>query len=75
MDYVGRGMLDPNFAQVAFNLTDPKKISKIVESEFGFHIIQLIDKRGDRIKVRPSCADRVSSRKLSISPSCVWILW
>ena len=52
MDYVGRGMLDPNFAQVAFNLTDPKKISKIVESEFGFHIIQLIDKRGDRIKVR-----------------------
>lgn len=52
MDYVGRGMLDPNFAQVAFNLTDPKKISKVVESEFGFHIIQLIDKRGDKIKVR-----------------------
>ena len=52
MDYVGRGMLDPAFANVAFNLTDPKKISKIVESEFGFHIIQLIDKRGDRIKVR-----------------------
>lgn len=52
MDYVGRGMLDPAFAQVAFNLTDPKKISKIVESEFGFHIIQLVDKRGDKIKVR-----------------------
>ena len=52
MDYVGRGMLDPAFANVAFNLTDPKKISKIVESEFGYHIIQLIDKRGDKIKVR-----------------------
>lgn len=52
MDYVGRGMLDPAFAAVAFNLTDPKKISKIVESEFGFHIIQLVDKRGDKIKVR-----------------------
>ena len=52
MDYVGRGMLDPAFASVAFNLTDPKKISKIVESEYGFHIIQLIDKRGDKIKVR-----------------------
>ena len=52
MDYIGRGMLDPAFANVAFNLTDPKKISKIVETEFGFHIIQLIDKRGDRIKVR-----------------------
>ena len=52
MDYVGRTILDPAFAAVAFNLTDPKKISKIVESEFGFHIIQLIDKRGDKIKVR-----------------------
>ncbi len=52
LDYTGRGMLDPAFAQVAFNLTDPKKISKIVESEFGFHIIQFVDKRGDKVKVR-----------------------
>lgn len=52
LDYTGRGMLDPAFANVAFNLTDPKKISKVVESEFGFHIIQLIDKRGDKIKCR-----------------------
>lgn len=52
LDYTGRGMLDPAFANVAFNLTDPKKISKIVETEFGFHIIQLIDKRGDKIKCR-----------------------
>ncbi|MDD5896013.1 MAG: peptidylprolyl isomerase [Prevotellaceae bacterium] len=52
LDYTGRGMLDPAFANVAFNLTDPKKVSKIVESEFGYHIIQLIDKRGDKIKVR-----------------------
>lgn len=51
-DYIGRGLLDPAFANVAFNLTDPKKISKIVETEFGYHIIQLIDKRGDKIKVR-----------------------
>ena len=52
LDYTGRGTLDPAFAGVAFNLTDPKKVSKIVESEFGYHIIQLIDKRGDKIKVR-----------------------
>ena len=52
LDYMGRGMLDPAFANVAFGLTDPKKISKIVESEFGYHIIQLIDKRGEKIKVR-----------------------
>lgn len=52
MDYVSRAELDPAFAAVAFNLTDPKKISKIVETEFGYHIIQLIDKRGEKIKVR-----------------------
>ncbi|RRC99813.1 peptidylprolyl isomerase [Prevotella sp. OH937_COT-195] len=52
LDYAGRGTLDPAFASVAFNLTDPGKISKIVETEFGFHIIQLMDKRGDKIKCR-----------------------
>ena len=52
LGFSGRGMLDPAFASVAFNLTDPKKVSKIVESEFGFHIIQLIEKRGDKVNVR-----------------------
>ena len=52
LDYEGRVTFDPAFAAVAFNLTDPTKVSKIVESEFGFHIIQLIDKRGDKVKVR-----------------------
>ena len=52
LGYTGRGTLDPAFANVAFSLTDPKKISKIVESEFGFHIIQLIDKRGEKVNVR-----------------------
>ena len=50
--YTPKAALDPVFASVAFNLTDPNKISKIVETEFGFHIIQLIDKRGERINVR-----------------------
>ena len=52
LDYVGRAELDPAFANVAFSLTDPKTISKVVESEYGFHIIQLVDKRGDKLKVR-----------------------
>ena len=52
LGFAGRGTLDPAFAAVAFNLTDPKKVSKIVESEFGFHIIQLIEKRGDKVNVR-----------------------
>ena len=52
LGFTGRGFLDPDFANVAFNLQDPNKVSKIVESEYGFHIIQLMEKRGDRIKVR-----------------------
>ncbi|MBR1499493.1 MAG: peptidylprolyl isomerase [Bacteroidaceae bacterium] len=52
MPYMGKGELDPGFANVAFSLTDPKKVSKIAQSEFGFHIIQLIDKRGDKVKCR-----------------------
>lgn len=52
MDYYGKSELDPAFANVAFSLTDPRKVSKVVQSEFGYHIIQLIDKLGDRVKVR-----------------------
>lgn len=52
LDFSGRGQFQPEFATVAFNLTDPNKVSKIVETEYGFHIIQLIEKRGDRVKVR-----------------------
>ena len=50
--FLGRGMLAPEYAAVAFNLNDPKKVSKIVETEYGYHIIQLIEKRGDRINTR-----------------------
>ena len=50
--FMGRGMMDPSYANVAFSLQDPKKVSKIVESEFGYHIIQLIEKRGDRVNTR-----------------------
>ncbi|MBO4661537.1 MAG: peptidylprolyl isomerase [Bacteroidaceae bacterium] len=52
LDYYGRTQLDPAFANVAFSLTDPNKVSKVVQSEYGYHIIQLIDKRGDKVKVR-----------------------
>ena len=45
-------MMDPAYATVAFGLQDAKKISKIVESEYGYHIIQLIEKRGDRVNTR-----------------------
>ncbi|MDR1746256.1 MAG: peptidylprolyl isomerase [Tannerella sp.] len=52
MGFMSKGMLLPEFANVAFNLTDPKRVSSIVETEYGYHIIQLIEKRGDRINCR-----------------------
>ena len=52
IDYMSKMELDPAFANVAWSLTDPKKVSKIVESQYGYHIIQLVDKRGDKLKLR-----------------------
>lgn len=52
LGFTGKGFLAPEFANVAFNLNDPKKISQIVQTEYGYHIIQLIEKRGDRINCR-----------------------
>lgn len=50
--FMGKGQLVPEYADVAFAMQDKKKLSKIVESEFGFHLIQLIDKSGDRVNTR-----------------------
>ena len=50
--FLSKMELAPEYANVAFNLSDPNKVSNIVETEYGFHIIQLIEKRGDRINTR-----------------------
>ncbi len=52
LGFSSREKFVPAFSQVAFNLRDPKKVSKIVKTEFGYHIIQLIERRGDRINCR-----------------------
>ena len=52
LGFFGKADMDPAFSNVAFSLTDPRKVSKVVQSEFGFHIIQLIEKRGDKIRAR-----------------------
>ncbi|MDD4143143.1 MAG: peptidylprolyl isomerase [Prolixibacteraceae bacterium] len=49
--YQGRAQLDPEYAAVAFNLRGDK-ISNVVETEFGFHIIQLIDRQGEKVNTR-----------------------
>ena len=50
--FFGRGEMVPEFSAVAFNMTDPGKISKIVETEYGFHILQFVERLGDRVRVR-----------------------
>ena len=52
LGFVGKGTLVPEFAEVAFNLNDPKRVSRVVQTEYGYHIIQLIEKKGDRINCR-----------------------
>lgn len=52
LGFHGKADFVPEFSNVAFNLSDPKKVSKIVETEFGYHIIQLIEKRGEQINCR-----------------------
>lgn len=51
LGFVGRTELVPEFASVAFTLKEGE-VSKIVETSFGFHIIQLIERRGEQINVR-----------------------
>ncbi len=50
--FQSRSVLLPEYATAAFNLNDSKRVSNIVETDDGFHIIQLIEKRGDRINTR-----------------------
>ena len=50
--FQSRSVLLPEYATAAFNLNDTKRVSNIVETDDGFHIIQLIEKRGDRINTR-----------------------
>ena len=52
LGFMSKTQLLPEFANVAFNLKDPKRVSQIVQTEYGYHIIQLIEKRGDRINCR-----------------------
>ena len=69
LGFVGRGQLVDEFAEAAFALNDPKKVSRIVHTEYGYHIIQLIEKKGDRINcrhilLRPRISDEDKARSL-----------
>jgi peptidyl-prolyl cis-trans isomerase SurA len=52
LGFVNRGDLVPEFSAAAFKLKNNIEISEIIESPFGYHIIQLIERRGEKINVR-----------------------
>ena len=52
LGFRSRDELDPEFAKAAFRLSDDGGISRIVESEYGFHIIQLIARESNQVNVR-----------------------
>lgn len=70
LGYTAKSRWVPAFANVAFALDDPKKVSRIVRTEFGYHIIQLIDKKGDKVNARhillkPEIPDSLFTRGLA----------
>lgn len=67
--YKTRGELEKEYADAAFSLTK-NTVSKIVETKFGFHIIQLIDRKGDlvnsrHILIRPKVTPQEAARAIS----------
>jgi peptidyl-prolyl cis-trans isomerase SurA len=67
--FLTRGELEKEYADAAFGLTK-NTVSKIVETKFGFHIIQLIDRKGEMVNtrhilVRPKVKPEQSEKAMS----------
>lgn len=52
LGFMTKGKLVPEFANMAFSLYDKSKVSRIVKTEFGYHIIQLIERKNDQVNCR-----------------------
>ncbi len=48
---IARGVFVPEFEEVAFKLK-PGEVSEVFETQYGFHFVQLIDRRGEVVDVR-----------------------
>lgn len=52
LGFMSRASLVKPFADAAFDLHSPGEVSRVIKSEFGYHIIQLIERRDDRVNCR-----------------------
>lgn len=78
LGYMSRSSLTPEFAKVAFSLNDDR-VSPVFESEFGFHIVQLIDRRGEEVNVRhillsPQATDQAKAEARSFLDSLATVI-
>ncbi len=73
LGYMSRAELVPEFANVAFSLKEDR-VSPVFETEYGFHIVQLIDRRGEQVNVRhilmrPAATDQAKTESRSFLDS------
>jgi peptidyl-prolyl cis-trans isomerase SurA len=65
LSFMGRAELVPEFSVTAFKLKT-KAVSEVIETEFGFHIMQLIERRGQKVNVKITEIDQMGRIKLSM---------
>lgn len=70
LGFFGRGMMEPEFSNIAFDLQEVGKVSRVVETVYGYHIIQLVERKGDRINcrhilMRPKVSNSVKTATLA----------
>lgn len=52
LGFFGRGEMTPEFESAAFRLSQPNELSQIIKTPFGYHILQLIARKGQQVNVR-----------------------
>lgn len=68
--FVSRSTLEPEFARVVFNMSTGQKVSPIIETQEGYHIVQVIEKRGELINFRHILLrPRVTAEALEVEKS------